>query len=139
MFKRSRRRVAFATDGASLTEQKWKDRQDVNSIVARCLRGDTSGLKQCGFTYADVSEFPNTLQELLNKQISASHAFDQLPVEAREYYGTPSRFVAAVGNEDEKANFKKFGLLKDAVPEPRPVKVEVINPVNTSVTPDGAA
>lgn len=135
MFKRNRKRVRFVTFGKSETEQKWKDRQDVNSIVERCLRGDTSGLKTCGFQFADISDVPKTLQEMLNYRMSASSAFDSLPAEAREHYGTPSRFLKALSDENEVANFKKFGLLKEAVSEPSPVKVEVINPV----TPVGAA
>lgn len=135
MFKRARKRVKVTPRGVSLTEQKWKERQDVNSIVARCLRGDTSGLKTCGFQYADISDMPKTLQEFMNRNISANAAFDSLPIEAREHYLTPTRFIQALSDENEIANFRKFGLLKEEVKEPTPVKVEVVNPV----TPNGAA
>lgn len=135
MFKRIRKRIKTCFRGPSLTEQKWKDRQDVNSIVARCLRGDTSGLKTCGFQFADVSDMPKTLQEMLNRHMDLTSAFDSLPTDAREHYGTPSRFLKALSDENEVANFRKFGLLKEAPSEPTPVKVEVINPV----TPEGAA
>ena len=135
MFKRTRKRIITSFQGVSLTEQKWKERQDVNSIVARCLRGDDSGLRTCGFQFADISDVPLTLQDMLNHRMSVDSAFDSLPIEVREHYVTPSRFLSALSDENEIANFRKFGLLKEKAPEPTPVKVEVINPV----TPDGAA
>lgn len=135
MFARKRNRVQTTFTGPSLTEQKWKDRQDVNSIVARCLRGDSSGLKTCGFQFADVSDMPKTLQEMLNRSRDLNAAFDTLPSEAREHYGTPSRFLKALSDENEVANFRKFGLLKPEPTEPEPIKVQVTNPV----TPAGAA
>lgn len=130
MFKRARKRVRFATSSKSVTEQKWKERQDVNSIVERCLRGDNSGLKTCGFQFADISDVPKTLQEMLNYRMSASSAFDSLPSAAREHYGTPSRFLKALSDQNEVSNFKKFGLLKEPDSEATPAK---------SVTPEGAA
>lgn len=135
MFTRDRNRVRMTPVGVSRTEQKWRDRQNVNSIVARCLRGDTSGLKQCGFQYADLTEMPKSLQEMLNRRMNADSVFDSLPEEAKERYQTPSRFVNALNDENERPFFEKFGLLKKSEPTPDPVKVEVINPV----TPDGAA
>lgn len=140
MFKRARNRVSVTPVGVSLTEQKWRDRQDVNSIVARCLRGDNSGLKTCGFQFADVSDIPKTLQEMLNSRIEADRAFDDLPLEAKEHYGTPARFVSALSDENERPFFEKFGLLKKPVETPSPVKVEVVNPSTPpTVTPNGAA
>lgn len=137
MFKRIRRKITFAPSGASKTEQKWRDRQDVNSIVARCLRGDTTGLVQCGINYADTTILPNTLQELLNQRISAQVAFDSLPADVKEHYVTPSNFLAACNSEAEKENLTRFGLLEPAPVEPAPVKVEITNPSNV-VTPTGA-
>lgn len=136
MFTRKRNRVRVAPSGASLTEQKWKDRQDVNSIVARCLRGDTSGLRQCGLNYADTTIAPKTLQELLNQRISAEMAFDALPAEVREHYVTPSNFAKACTDENERANLERFGLIKPT-PVETPIKVEVTNPP-TPITPEGA-
>ena len=117
MFNRTRKRVRVAPEGASLTEQKWRDRQDVNSIVSRCLRGDTSGLKTCGFQFADVSEIPQTLQDMLNCRIESDRIFDQLPEDARTRYVTPTRFLAALYDENERPFFEKFGLLKKSEPE----------------------
>lgn len=136
MFKRIRRKITVAPVGATKTEQKWRDRQDVNSIVARCLRGDTSGLVQCGMNYADLTVMPSSLQELLNQRISAEASFDSLPEEAKAHYVTPSNFVNAIGNDSERANLERFGLLKPLEKE-TPIKVEVTNPTNP-VTPEGA-
>ena len=133
MFKRTRNRVRVAPLGASLTEQKWRERQDVNNIVERCLRGDTSGLKTCGFQFADVADMPKTLQDMLNQRLSADAVFDSLPTEAKEHYVTPSRFIKALSDESERSHFEKFGLLKKPEPKADPVKVEVINP--SPVTP----
>lgn len=127
MFKRDRKRVLARTDGASKTEQKWRDRQDVNSIVARCLRGDNSGLKTCGFNFADISEMPSDLQSALNRKIEMEKVFDTLPEEAKKRWKTPSEFISAIGNENEKPFFEKFGLLKTPEKALEPVKVEVIN------------
>lgn len=139
MFTRKRNRVRVAPIGASLTEQKWRERQDVNNIVERCLRGDTSGLKTCGFQYADVADMPKTLQEMLNQRLSADAVFDSLPSDAKEHYVTPSRFIKALSDESERSYFEKFGLLKKPEPKPDPVKVEVINPNPPSVTPSVVA
>lgn len=139
MFARTRIRVQTHTSGVSLTEQKWRDRQDVNSIVARCLRGDTSGLKTCGFNYADISSTPDTLQEFLNSRIQAERYYDSLPSEAKKRWKTPSDFVEACSNETEREYFERFGLLKAKEVDDSPVKVQVVNPVTEPVTPNGAA
>lgn len=136
MFTRIRNRVKLAPEGASFTEQKWKDRQNVNSIVARCLRGDNSGLVRCGLNYADTTILPSTLQDLLNQRISAEVAFDSLPIEAKEHYITPSNFLKAIQSETESENLRRFGLLKEPIKEPSPVKVEITNP--STLTPSGA-
>lgn len=130
-FTRFRRRVRFAPKGASRTEQHWRDKQDVNAIVARCMRGDYSDLRNSGL-YEDISDMPDDLHGLLNSKIRSEQIFDALPDVVKEKYKTPSEFVAACHDERERENLKSFNLL-EKIQEAKPVKVEVINP--PSVTP----
>lgn len=125
-FTRLRRRVRVAPKGASRTEQHWRDKQDVNAIVARCMRGDYSDLRNSGL-YEDISDMPEDLHGLLNSKIRAEQIFDALPDAVKEKYRTPSEFVAACHDERERENLKSFNLL-EKVQKIDPVKVEVINP-----------
>lgn len=128
-FARKRKRVRFAPVGASLTEQHFRDRQDVNSIVERCLRGDTSGLRACGVN-ADISYVATDLQTMLNNRIEADMAFDSLPTAVKEKFKTPSDFLAACSDESNRQLFDELGLLVK-VAEVKPVEVKVVNPVTS--------
>lgn len=125
-FARTRNRVKVAPEGASLTEQHWRDRQDVNNIVARCLRGDTSDLRNDGL-YQDISELPEDLHGLLQVASRRDAIYDALPDAVREKYRTPADFVNACHDPKERENLKALGLVK--TPEQEiPIKVEVTNP-----------
>lgn len=124
MFTRKRNRVKVVPFGATLTEQHWKKHQDVNNIVARCLRGDYSGLKKFGVN-TDISAAPSSLQEYLNQRISAEQAFDALPEVVKAKFPTPADMVRACGDESSRADFEKLGLLAPVVKD-EPVKVEIV-------------
>lgn len=133
MFSRPvHRKVLARPSGASKTEVHWKDYQDINNIIARVMRGDSSAIRR-GAVHADVSEMPDTLQDALNQQKEAAYAYDALPDAVKAKYPTAEAFYAACQDPSQKEELAKLGLLN--VPEDeKPVKVEIANPV----TPDGA-
>lgn len=140
MFARTRKRVVCRPIGAAKTEQKWRDRQDVNSIVARCLRGDNSGLVTCGVHFVDSTGVPSDLQTMLNNKIKADMIFDTLPQSAKLRWKTPSDFVRACHDEKEIPFLKEFGLVveKPSPPPATPLATPPATPPAT-VTPNGAA
>lgn len=134
MFRRpNSHKVLTRPIGASKTESHWKDYQDINNIISRVMRGDSSAIRR-GAVHADISEMPDNLQDALNQQIDAAYAYDALPDEVKAKYPTAEAFYAACNDPSQKEELTKLGLVDSPVPE-KPVKVEITNPV----TPDGAS
>lgn len=134
MFSRSvHRKVLMRPQGASKTEPHWQKYQDINNIISRVMRGDSSVIRH-GAVHADVSEMPDTLQDALNQQKEAAYAYDALPDAVKAKYPTAEAFYAACQDPSKKEELSKLGLLN--VPEDtKPVEVKIVNPV----TPDGAS
>ena len=63
--------------------QSFKDECDINLIVQRCMSGDVDVLSKRQGVYADVTEFPQTYAEVLQRVIDGKNAFDDLPLEVR--------------------------------------------------------
>ena len=67
--------------------QSHREACDIAYIIQRYLNGETDVLeKQKGF-YADITEYPKTYAELMNRVIESEAAFGQLPIEIKEKYG----------------------------------------------------
>lgn len=126
-FARKRNRVRVAPNGATLTEQRWKEKQSIQSMVKRYLAGDTSVVRKASF--ADVSELPDNMHEFLNKQFDAVQAFDALDDSVKSRFPTPSALLNALQDDASHDLLRDVGILAKPPEEPKAVKVEVVNPV----------
>lgn len=94
--------------------QSHRDACDIDYIIKRYLDGETDILeKQRGF-FGDITEYPKTYAELLNRVIESEAAFGQLPTEIKEKYG--NNYVAwlqAAGSDDWLVD---MGLVQPAEP-----------------------
>lgn len=129
-FSRKRNRVRVAPHGATLTEQRWKDKQSIKSMVKRYLSGDTSVVRKASF--ADVSQLPDNMHDFLNNQFDAVKAFDALDDSVKARFPTPSALLHALNDEQSHDLLREVGILAKPIEEPKAVKVEVVNP---GVTP----
>lgn len=132
-FARKRNRVRVAPHGATLTEQRWKDKQSIKSMVARYISGDTTVVRKASF--ADVSELPDNMHDFLNRQFDAVHAFDALDDSVKSRFPTPTALLSALEDNASHDLLREVGILAKTPDEPKAVKVEVVNP---SVTPSAA-
>lgn len=131
MFRRPNAiKVLARPSGASKTETHWKDYQNINNIIARVIRGDSSCIRR-GAVHADISEMPDTLQDALNAQHEAAYAYDALPASVKAEYPTAEAFYAACHDPSQKDKLVSLGVADSPTVE-SPVKVEVINPVTPS-------
>lgn len=97
---------------------------DINNMIARAIAGDTSVIRRGG--YADVSQVPDDMQEVLNIGNRAREAYEALPADLRAVYPSPDVFLAALGNPDERKRLEKFGIINPPEPPPAPIAVKVI-------------
>ena len=129
-FARKRNRVRVAPVGATLTEQRWKEKQSIQSMVKRYLSGDSSVVRKAIF--ADVSELPDNIHDFLNKQFDAVHAFDSLDDAVKSRFPTPTALLNALHDDASHELLREVGILAKPVGEPKAVKVEVVNAVTPS-------
>ena len=127
MFSRTRKRVKVSPKGETKTEQKWRDRQSIESIVNRAMRGDETAFRSPTFDFVDSTSLPETLHEFLNNKIEVDKAFDSLPSDARVRWKTPSEFIHAFEDNDEIPFLERCGILRKREKSTEPV------------TPTGAA
>ena len=119
------RKTSLRFEGKSKTEAHHMRDCDINRLFNRLVGGDISVIKR-GAVYADISEMPNTLQAVMNKQIDCRRAYEALPDNVRARYKTAEEFYRAVNDENSRSTFKELGLIVEPKPI-EPVKVEVIN------------
>ena len=74
---------------------------DMHLIVSRYLQGDTSVLSRVQGIYADITAFPKTNAELLQKVIDGKRAFDALPKEIKMSFNNDfNQWFSTAGSED---------------------------------------
>lgn len=66
--------------------QSHRDSVDFNLIIARYMMGDVDALEKLHGFYADVSELPVSMAEIMNMNMRGQHLFDSLPVEIKKIY-----------------------------------------------------
>lgn len=106
--------------------RQLKSMVDINNLIARVTRGDSTAIKSGAF-YCDVSELPDCLQGILNKELVAREAFTNLPCEVQRRYTSYEAYLNALTSDDERDFLTKHGIFKEPAVEPAPVKVEVVN------------
>lgn len=67
--------------------QTHADSVDLNLILARFMNGDETAIERVNGFYADVSDMPVKLQDMLNINIRGKEIFESLPKEYRDLYG----------------------------------------------------
>jgi hypothetical protein len=116
------RKTALHFEGQSRAETHLARQCDVNYLYNRLVGGDTSVLKTGG-VYADISEMPDTLQGVLNTQISGRRAYEALPDSVRARYRTAEEFYSAAMNPSNREEFEALGILQKSTPVDTPTTV----------------
>lgn len=79
--------------------QADRDSADINNIIARVIRGDTSMLN-FNDTYGDFINTPTNLIDAMNIQLRANAMWNSLPAEIRkEYDNDVNKYMADFGTE----------------------------------------
>lgn len=96
-------------DEQSMTQSQFKDQCDLNYLIARLQRGDTSVLKSTG-VYYDVSNLPTDLQSALQLQIDASHVWENSPV-LKARFGVVENMLDFLSRSENREEAIKLGLI----------------------------
>nr|QJB20722.1 MAG: internal scaffolding protein [Microvirus sp.] len=113
----------------SRTKQSFRDECDINNIMRRY---ETTGVIQ--HVAGSVPEFGDYISELdfqqsMNAVLEAQELFAQLPARVRDRFGNdPAQMLAFLGDEKNKDEAIKLGLVNPPAAEPPPQRVEVVNP-----------
>lgn len=119
MFYRPHNRV-FAPEGGELvTKQDMAAECDIHNILGQYKRtGILAHIAKGQPLYEDL---PSDIdfQAGLDTILAAQAAFDALPAKMRQTYGNdPARFLSALGDEANRAEFEGYGILKPRRPPP---------------------
>lgn len=118
---RNPRRVQTACEGESLTRQSDAHETDVNVIIGRYLKtGDERLLlaRAGQALYADVSEAPQSYDEMLQFLNTAQEAFGDLPAQVRDEYGNdPRNLVMALNDPNQWDRLRELGILASEEPQ----------------------
>lgn len=66
--------------------QQYKEECDINTIIKRCMMGDTSVLNRGHAKYGDFTNQPKNINEYYMMNQKAEKAFYELPVELRKEF-----------------------------------------------------
>lgn len=104
--------------------QSHKDSTDINKMVERFVRGDTTALSRAQGFFADVTQMPTNLAETLNQIRACEDAFNALPVEVKAKFNhNVTEFLASAGSPEFMA---ALGLNQQSAAAPE-VKEDVKN------------
>lgn len=112
----------------SLTKQSFKDDCDINHIIDKYQStGILEHTRKSIPQYLDVE--PVDYLSAMNTVISAQNLFKSLPASLRkDCDNDPAKFLKYVQDPKNKDNLIALGLIDKPKAEPKPQKVEVINP-----------
>lgn len=80
--------------------QSHKEECDINLLMARYAAGDMSVINH-GAVYADISEIPTTMVEMVNFINGQKEKYNSLPAEIKEKFENSfERWAAGAGTED---------------------------------------
>lgn len=107
--------------------QSFRDSVDLNVILARFSNGDTEALSKAQGFYADVTDFPKTMADALNRINECEEMFKSLPLEVRQKFDCSfEQFLSQSGSEDW---LEKMGMKPDAVVDQQLVEPAVVQEV----------
>jgi len=112
-------RVQTATQGASRTQQQFKDDCDVNRIMAKYkATGTLTHVKNAqNGVYVDLINLPS-FQESLSTVLQAERAFEEVPAKIRaRFQNDPHQFIQFLADPSNDDEAVKLGLI--ARPQPK--------------------
>lgn len=112
--------------------QSFAESCDIHVLLKRFVNGETDVLSRAQGFYGDITEFPKTYAEMLNRVIEGENFFKELPVDVRSKFGhSYSEFLASIGSQEF---FDALGMTKpvEEVAEPTVVP-DVVKEVNEQV------
>lgn len=129
---------SFRSDLPSAADPQYKEECDINTVVARALRGSVpDNIVRPAGSYGDVSEYTDFahMMDVVNR---GTNAFMDVPSAVRARFGNdPVAFYRFVTDPSNSEELVKLGLGQFRVPEvEKPVKVEV---VSAPATPKASA
>lgn len=99
--------------------------------MKRFANGETDVLSRVQGFYGDVSDFPVTYAEMLNRVIEGENFFKDLPVDVRSKFGhSYSEFLASIGTPEF---FDAFGMSKPETPVDPVVVPDAVTEVKEQV------
>lgn len=111
--------------------QSFRDSVDLNVILARFSNGDTEALSKAQGFYADVTDFPKTMADALNRINECEEMFKSLPLDVRQKFDCSfEQFLSQSGSEDW---LEKMGMKPDAVIDQQPVVPAAVQEVKEGV------
>lgn len=117
----SKSRVQLVCLDESMAQQHFREECDINTIVRRFgLTGEMPSNYRAP-VYGDF-EGINDFQSALNAVRSAGEAFMEMPAALRaKFLNDPQKLVEFVGNEENRDEAIKLGLVPPPPPAPAPV------------------
>lgn len=110
----------------SLTQTQFKNQCDLNLLIARLQRGDTSMLKHTG-VYYDTTNIPSDLQSALQVQINARDIWSASE-DVRARFGTVENLLDFLSFSDNREEAIKLGLIQAPVNAPETASSAVSSP-----------
>lgn len=111
--------------------QSFRDSVDLNVILARFANGETDALSKAQGFYADVTEFPKTMADALNRINECEEMFKSLPLEVRQKFDCSfEQFLSQSGSADW---LEKMGMKSDAVVDQQQVEPVVVEKMKEGV------
>lgn len=106
--------------------QSYADSVDINVLLAKYKNGDIEALSRVQGMYADISDMPKTLADMLNKLKAGEEAFASLDVETRAKFNhNISEWFATAGSDEW---FEKMGVsVEPPVIETPVIETPVVN------------
>lgn len=112
----------------SRTKQEFREDCDVNVIIRRFTRTGTLPQPTQTPRFVDAANLPD-LQGAMHIMIEAEKAFMSLPAIVRkEFDNSPHKFVEFATKAENLDKLREWGLAPMPAPEPKPAKVEIVNP-----------
>jgi len=109
------RRVTHETGGDSLVQQNLAEAQDINTIMARWLRGVVPQ-ERPNATYGDFTSCSD-FHDACNRVLAAQHEFNALPAELRaKCDNDPGKLLDMIFKPDNDAELTALGLLPEQIP-----------------------
>lgn len=112
--------------------QSFRDSVDLNVILARFSNGDTEALSKAQGFYADVTDFPKTMADALNRINECEEMFKSLPLDVRQKFDCSfEQFLSQSGSADWLEKMGMSGSVDNTPQVEAPVVQEVKQEVNT--------